>query len=200
MSTFSLRSVADGELLQVHVERLRAGLDRLVERGARPGDGVALVAHLGGDGERDGGFETLARSRVHRRSPTGRTPARRWRSSACRRSIVAPQSAAAAAGVDGAGGAPEPAVVSAGAGGAGGGVGGVGGVVVAAAGGEDEGADGQHRDEPAAESAGRRGRTGCGRVDGASHEDLLGVVVHAGRKLPRRRAAAVRCSIGREAG
>ena len=84
MSTFSLRSVADRVLLQVHVEVLRAGLDGLVERRAGPGDGVALVAHLGGDGERDGGLEALARFRAHRRSPTGRTPARRWRSSGCR--------------------------------------------------------------------------------------------------------------------
>ena len=54
-----LALVADRVLLQVHVEVLRAGLDGLVERGAGPHDGVALVAHLGGDGERDGGLETL---------------------------------------------------------------------------------------------------------------------------------------------
>ena len=50
----------DRVLLEIHVEALRSGLDRLVERGAGPHDGIALVAHLGSDGVGNGGLESFA--------------------------------------------------------------------------------------------------------------------------------------------
>ncbi len=121
---------------------------------------VGFVAHLGGDGVGDGGLEAFAGLGGVVDDPRvegGFAGGDREHAVFDRRRRSRPRR--------------QPAVPSVLVGGIGAGrrIGVAGRVVVAAAGGEDEGADGNGRDDPA-------------QGGGGSHDDLLQVVVHAGRE------------------